>query len=245
MSEPRYFHYTRDGVQGVISYMCREGSQDDHPSLGHVLATSLQYQPTPSGFPDSKDYKHLISLEDRLDEALAGQGFVHFGHILGDGRFLVVFRGSQPGPTEITVKLGLLRKETVQLFRRFDERWEWHEAELVPTRRERVSSGQQDLHDQLKESGNVATIPRPVDFTARFRTADAASRFAEAMVAQGFTRGTEAIHKEAEDDFWCDLQLVTPVDEPTITTLSIQVEDLAVAAGGAFDGWGCPVVTGG
>ena len=242
MSEPQYFHFTREGVQGPKSYMCLEESKAEHPTLSCVLATSLEYAPESQGFPDSNAYKRLILIEDRMLDALTAQGFVYFGHILGDGRMLVVFRGSRPGPSEVTVKTGLLRKETIQLFRREDANWEWHEAELAPTRRERVSSGQQDLHDKLEEAGNAADRPRPVDFTGRFRTTEAAERFVRAMVSAGFKTAEPAVHREAADDFWCELQLVTTVDEPTMTTLSIQVEDLAQAEGGEFDGWGCQIV---
>lgn len=241
MDEPNLLLFARQETTGPKTIMCVDLDPADCMNLGWVATASLDYEAFPNGMPIDREYKRVSHWEDRLLDALAPLGWVYFGHINGMKRMVVVFRTEGPGPKEVTIKTGLLSKVTIPLYYRADENWNWHDSELAPTRRERMMINDRQLHDQLEDLGNIADIPRPVDFTARFPSAEAGARFVQMMVEKGFTPVNNPVRQESAEDFWCDLRRETSVDPETIASISIEVEDLAQAGGGFFDGWGCPV----
>jgi uncharacterized protein (TIGR01619 family) len=96
------------------------------------------------------------------------------------------------------------------------------------------------VRDQLLKAGDDSTAMRQVDHFAYFKTADGLKTFKDLVESAGYkivSAGSEPDERGLWALAFSKEQIPAEID-PVTWTLS----DMAKAAGGLYDGWGCPVV---
>ncbi|MGH6781870.1 MAG: ribonuclease E inhibitor RraB [Sphingomonadaceae bacterium] len=110
-----------------------------------------------------------------------------------------------------------------------------------PARLDEEWQADQDVLANLRENGDRADIPRPIDVSFR-GSPDALDDLAEAAEDLGF----EVIETEPSDDGepWLFLQRVQTSDAEAIKALTITCLQIEAMFGLEYDGWGCVAQTG-
>ncbi len=100
-----------------------------------------------------------------------------------------------------------------------------------------------DVIIQLQQRGDILTQPRTVDHCVVFPAGINPTEFLEDMKAKGFSSHDVGDPKGAERVF--ELRRDDPVELEHIHDIAMELTERVQAAGGTYDGWGCPVVTDG
>lgn len=221
--------------------MFREDLESLRASFPHLLSVTLSYQPNPVGVPAfSDEYKRNNLIEDKLEKAVPSS-VVLVGHLTGNGRTVILFVSKTPTVAPITVGLGLFKKETFTLVPPHPDPWAWYEANAKITQSEQEALVTKHHYDQLKQFGDVHTLPRNVDFAANFPTPEGRSAFLERVLGMGYSMGKQGTWDPEPDYLWCEFVRNTPIDPETLEPIVTELKNLAAEYGGKYDGWGCPV----
>ena len=144
--------------------------RDQYP---YAVTTLLSYRARDNGLPLAGEFDRISALEGKIIHALRQSGYLHAGHITGNGNSRVVFYGPENGPALVEVKTGLLSKTKVELAYRHDPNWEIFRHELEPTEFEFETCRSRPLMTKLKEVGDNHATVRTVDFAAKFASNEA------------------------------------------------------------------------
>jgi regulator of RNase E activity RraB len=239
--EPEYVLFTRTerGEPRVIT--ARIPLPEEREKLPYAMTASLPYRSQPNGLPVTGELSRVTDLEQKVGAAIAARGAIYFGHITGGGQMRVFYYG--PGAIEetITVKKGLLQKDEVKLESRQDPTWAVFGANLEPSPLEHEESRNLQLMQTLKQQGDNFAIPRPVDFSAFFDSAEAREAFLSEVEKQGFALGAGGKWQSEDGQFWCELVKTTSVEPNVIAQETLYLRETAQKHGGTFDGWATPV----
>lgn len=213
----------------------------ERASLSHAIVARLPFTAQPNGLPATGELQRVGEIEDKLDQELQALGALHIGHVTFNGSMLVLFYAPRPAPASLTVKLSLFKKAEIPLESRVDQDWQVFELEMAPTEMEQQVINNQNLLQVLAEKGDDASKVREVDFAARFGAeADRNAFLTSLPQIANFVKVNETWEPEPTD-FWCEFVISTSIERHTIATVCLELQKLAQANRGEFDGWACHV----
>jgi hypothetical protein len=228
-----------DGQPQVITVA--EAGPDERKSLPYLVLARMRVEAREDGLPADGELSRTGKIEDRVAPALKDINALHLGHICGAGYITAALAAKSSAPEFITVKTGLLKKETVALESRHDPEWSWFAQEMEPTPVEYEMSQNIGLHQTLSEYGNDPSKERPVDFACFLPTEAARDRFVEESSQKGFRLGEEGVWSNDQKHFvqvTCDMN----TEQEAIGEKCADLRASAKNLGGDLDGWACPVV---
>ncbi|MGI8923481.1 MAG: DUF695 domain-containing protein [Fimbriimonadales bacterium] len=216
---------------------------DKRERLPYAITVRLPYRAQENGLPAKGELGRVMDLEEKVMDALEPMGVLHLGHTTSNGE-MKVFLYSREQVTELlTVKAGLLKKETLKLESRLDPDWSIYEMEMAPSEMEYERAKFHQLFEVLDGHGDVASKPREVDFKAIFSTETQRSAFMNDVAAEGFLPSPEPVWEGDDGKFWCELIKTTSVEPDVICAETAYLRRKAELHGGEFDGWAYPVYT--
>ena len=198
------------------------------PGYDFLLLVEIPYPPD--------DYDFTIKLENRLETKLMALGAINIGHSLSPGRNKVAFRSKQSGPASVEIKTGLFKREQFAVVTYQDANWDEHAALFPLGQISDVTDGNEMLHKALNDAGDIATIPRNVDFCFFFRSADLRQQGLERLLTMGYFEMPEGMW-EVDGSFGLVVTANTPVVPDVMTEHCLKLEALADEIGAEFDGW--------
>lgn len=221
--------------------------RDERPSgTDTVYYVGLQIlDPGDHGMGVEPDVKELWRLEDEISDALVAKGFTYVGRLRSQGDWQLTFyaaSGREPELEELVqgalgegdrgYRVGSKEDPTWSYFEDFlmpdEERWQWILDRRVLT--------------NLAKSGDVHTVPRPVDHFIEFRNSASRDAFLIAARERGFSAEAGA-REEGEECHTAQLVRTDQVTLGHIHEVVMEIVELAEEHGGAYDGWGAPVQT--
>lgn len=239
MSE-RWTLYQRDRDGQVGLNLCLHVEPNRRQRLPHLATIRIPFQPREDGLPAAGQMDHAQKIEDKLNSALEPLGAVHVGHTVFGGSMVAAYYSPSALPSELTIKTGLLSKQTFEVVSREDAAWTYYAQELEPTEIEKVIGEYNRLHATLRQHGDDHTKVRPVDFAAFFNIAEDRSRFLERVLADGFRMGSQGTW-EPDGEFWCEITFDTSIEPNRVAEIVLSLRQIAGECNGEFDGWACPV----
>lgn len=218
---------------------------EDRPML---LWMWLQMRsPDDNGFASEDEEATLVEIEDTFIDAVElTTGAVFVGRVTTCGRREFYFYAKSADGFEDTIAEAMEPFDSYEFETgvQEDDEWRQYQEVLLPGPEDSQQIFNRQVIENLMESGDSLTTPRPVDFYASFPTKANRAAFVEAAINAGFELVSEKFNKEpdCENPFNVGLQRVTPVEFDVIDELTFQLFDLAQENDGEYDGWGSPVV---
>ncbi len=221
---------------------------DERPML---LWMWLQMQsPDENGFASEEEEPQLVKIEDAFIDAVeltTGATFV--GRVTTCGRREFYFYAKSDEGFEDTIA------EAMEPFEGYefetgvqeDEEWRQYQEVLLPGPEDSQQIFNRHVIENLMESGDTLTTPRPVDHFASFPTKADRAAFIQAAKDAGYEVISEKYNKEpdCETPFTVGLQRVSAVEFDIIDEMTFELFDLAMENNGDYEGWGAPVVPAG
>lgn len=204
------------------------------PGYDYLLLVEIPYPPG--------DYDFTIKLEERLEAKLMAFGAINIGHSLSPGRNQVAFRSKQPGPPSIEIKTGLLKKEQYAVVLYQDADWSEHAALFPLGQSSDVPHRNEMLHKALNDAGDIATIPRNVDFCFFFQSADLRQQGLDRLKAMGYLERSDGMW-ESDGSFGLVVYANTTVVPEVMTEHCNKLQALGEEINAEFDGWETEVRT--
>lgn len=214
-----------------------------------LLWMSLQMKsPDENGFASEEEEDLLTKIEDTFIDAVElTSNAILVGRITTAGRREFYFYSKTDEGFDDTIAEAMEQFEdyTFETGSEDDEEWGQYQNVLYPGAEDQQQIFNRQTIDQLTESGDVLTKPRPVDHFANFPTPENRTDFVTAVSATG---NYIVIDEDFDDDPDCELpygasiQRVSPVDWDTIEDITIELFDLARENDGEYEGWGSQVV---
>lgn len=186
----------------------------------------------PNGMGTQGELDRFAPIEDALGERVAAAGAELVGRIRGDGVWQICVHGPEHLP--LGLWLGELVGEDVELASEHDPEFVYLNDVLLPDEERYQWIMNRRLCQQIAESGDDLSAPRPVD---HFVDCDGAAP--PALVAAIRALGFEV--RPAEAGLEC--VKVHAIDLDTAHDASMTLFDLAAAHGARYGGWGAPVVS--
>lgn len=206
------------------------------PPVGHdthFIARVAMLDLGPHGMGTESESTVLSAWEDEVETALAAHDIVYVGRIRTAGVWQMSFYGPARAREHFVVSAPE-RVTTIEV--QYDPGWHFYEHTLLPSLERQQWMSDRAVVEQLEQRGDPLT-PRQVDHWAYFDTADARDAFLAAAEGDGFAR---AEHGDGEK-FVARVCRVDPVDLEGIHAAVMILVEYAVANGGDYDGWECPV----
>lgn len=214
-----------------------------------LLWMSLQMKsPDENGFASEEEEDLLTKIEDTFIDAVElTSNAILVGRITTAGRREFYFYSKTEEGFDDTIAEAMEQFEdyTFETGSEDDEEWGQYQNVLYPGAEDQQQIFNRQTIDQLTESGDVLTKPRPVDHFANFPTPENRTDFVTAVSATG---NYIVIDEDFDDDPDCEMpygasiQRVSPVDWDTIEDITIELFDLARENDGEYEGWGSQVV---
>lgn len=233
-----------DGNQAMFLYnhaLVRSAPMPDAPEL-YAVRVEMN-DPGERGLGSDTEAMWFFNFEDGVCEAAEQMNFIHVGRVRSAGQWELAFYGAAGrnfaevldavgpfGPDREISITGMDDPEWSYLlgYMAADaERWQWMMDYRVVT--------------QLSEAGDNLEVPRPVDHSANFPTADARAGFIAAVEQLGFD--VTSMEDRAADSWSVHLQREDQVMIGAIHDTVMDVVDLVDRFGGTYDGWGCPIAS--
>ena len=210
---------------------------DDLKGRPFALVAHIPYNAKPNGLPQDGQLNEAIAIEDEIIKSLQPYNALHMGHITYNGSLRAIFHASEPSPQTLTIRKGLFGKITVPIDCREDRELTLIDLELKPTPLEAEESRNRQLLQLLASKGDIASKPRPVDFAAKFPSADKREAFVSAVAAEGYLPSPKPYWEPGPGSFWCELVKTTTLEPNVIGHACLYLREQARSVGGEFDGW--------
>lgn len=226
------------------------GIGDDSPDSERPMllwAWIHMKSPTEDGFASEDEEPLLTQIEDTFIDAVElTTDAVLVGRITTCGRREFYFYAKSSDGFEDTIA------EAMQPYADYeyetgehaDDEWAQYFDVLFPAPEDAQQIFNRRVIEQLSDSGDTLTTPRPVDHFACFPSADERMSF----IAAAKEAGCEVAGEEHDEDpdtqfpYSVSLKKVSPVDLETIDEITFELFELARENGGEYDGWGAEVV---
>lgn len=236
-----YAIYVREesGLPKLITSV--EAIPTEVASLDYVAVARFPFREKDNGLPVDGELSRVNKLEAAIEETLKPLGAFFLGHITFKGAMQSAWLAGKGIPSEVALKTGLLKKETIPLDVRHDPLHSWFFTELAPTPVEIESSRNRQLHQTLAEHNDSAEAVRQVDFWAYFQSERQRTAFVEAITANGY-RLSKHSAAEGTHPFGCEFAADSDVMPETMATRCAFLRKEALLQDGDFDGWACPVI---
>lgn len=241
--ERRYGIYKRQdrGLPRIVSFL--EYEESEKSERPYAIIAKLPYVARHDGLPQQGELAKVHDLEEHIENSLQQDGALLLGHVTYNGAMLVLLYSPVPSSSKLVAKVNIFKKVEIELESRLDPNWDIFALEIEPTDLEAEQARNQQLLGILSQKGDDHSKPREVDFAARFPTADSRRQFISTVLANGFYTREEGSTWEYPDDFWCEVVLMTPIEDVVIAEQSLYVRKTADTFGGQFDGWACHVTS--
>jgi hypothetical protein len=240
----------------------------DLPLLGYVRF--FLNAPDEHGFPRQAEYDRLAEMEDALEDALrTGLAAVYVGRSASCGRFDLFFYLPKDADWDARLRetLAPFSEYAWEAGVQPDPEWEAYGQFLFPDSYAMLGIQNRRICRQLLDLGDDPAKSRRVEHWATFPDAASASAFSLAASRQGF-HADEVREEDVADaspdsgrqpaaQFLADEEsradgaaalvlvqaCVSRLDAPgEIDEATFVLTDLALAHGGVYEGWACPVM---
>ena len=126
-----------------------------------------------------------------------------------------------------------------------DPDWDLYFRILYPSPMEIIQIQNNEMVEDLLESGDSLTTPRPVEHLAFFASEEGRNGFEERLNGKNYAVISKHKNQDAEDEmpFGVHFQKETSVDWEIISELTYELADLASEFGGEYEGWDCEAIT--
>lgn len=203
--------------------------------------------PDDNGFPNEDEEPLLTTIEDTFIDAVElTTGAVLVGRVTTCGRREFYFYSKSEEGFEDTIAEAMQKYEDYEYETgaQEDEEWTQYFTVLYPGAEDAQQILNRQLIDQLEESGDVLTKPRPVDHFAYFASDEARAEFISHVIGAGYEFVGKKNNEDPDSDYpyGVNLKRVSAVDWDTIDEITFELFDLAREYGGDYDGWETPVV---
>ncbi|MEQ9501428.1 MAG: DUF695 domain-containing protein [Deltaproteobacteria bacterium] len=217
---------------------------ETHPTF---LWIGLQIlEPDDHGMGHRDDAEKLHAIEDRIAERAEKAGMLFVGRLRNNGDWQLSFYGTDEHEAQLEplAAAGLGGEARgIHVGAKPDPEWGYFSEFLFPPEERLQWMKNRDVVLQLQQHGDVLTQPRTIDHCVVFPPGIDPGEFLENMKSKGFTSHDVGDPKGAERVF--ELRRDDPVELEHIHEIAMELTELVEAAGGTYDGWGCPVVTDG
>lgn len=237
--EQKYITFSRveKGMPRIIS--STPFSDEQRGRTTHCAVVRLPYPAQANGLPRQGELPKVSELDDQLVLAMMQRGAIHAGHVVGNGEVKSIFYGADVLPESIEFRTGIFKKARFPIENSHDPQWHIYELDLAPTLEDVELHESHALFENLEKHGDIASIPREVDFTCIFPSAAQRSSFVEDAHAAGFEMKKDTWDEGGQ--FFCDLNKTTRVEREIMARECATLRALIKKHGGDFDGWGCPI----
>lgn len=208
--------------------------------------------PQENGMSSSEEAPRLHALEDAFTAPLAAAcGAELVGRITGDSRreFYYYGTGTEAFEQAARAVLANFPEYRFDLGTHHDPEWSQYLNVLYPGPRDLTGITNRRVIDALAEQGDDASLPRPIEHWAYFRSPEARAAFASQATAQGFAITGEHQSDEGENEqeeaeefpYGLVFKREDVAEWHAINDVTLALEELAEEHGGYYDGWESPV----
>lgn len=198
--------------------------------------------PGPEGLSTQEEFESLNLVEDQLVAALKAEA-LFVGRSTYAGARELFFYGSDPGVWETRVA------EVMKSFSEYrfevaisqDSAWTSYLEFLCPNREQAQSIENRRVCLALQQHGDSLTEARPIDHFAYFDEEAARARFVARAKSRGFDHQLLPPTPGASTQFGVRLVRLDVPSFEGIDAITLPLYREALAEGGEYDGWGCPV----
>lgn len=162
MSTIEYISYPRNLESRPVLGLIRKDFENLRSRYPYLATLTIPYHSQENGLPERSDYSRIVKIEDKLEVGVRPLG-EYIGHLVGEGRAILLFVFSNARPSPVTIRMGILNKE---MFAFDPADWNWFDASARPSAQEIVISKYAPLYDQLSQAGDRHSAVRPVDFAS-------------------------------------------------------------------------------
>ena len=239
-----FYPCTIDGRPAAIRVDLGQARHAPREELPTLLFVSVPLRdPDERGFVRREEFDAVTALEGALRKSLAAGGARHVGCVTTDGArdFFFYAGGGRDWEMAVAESLTAFPDYAYSLQIRDDPEWRSYLEFLYPTRDDMNLIMNNRVLRQLAEQGDVAELPRPIDYFLYFPTREAAEAAARAAVAEGFSLAENGLaERDGSPPVW-QVRL-SRIDAPSeIDDITARLLELADEGDGEFDGWGCLV----
>lgn len=218
-----------------------------HEHLGALPETALEVrirlrEANADGHPTGGEFDRLAALRERVTERVRAAGGDVVGRLTLNGHQYLIAYADLDEPTA-RAWLGALQEESgAELGWRIrpDPERQAYWSQLFPGEDDWQVVLDRRVVDQLRAHGDRLEIPRRLDHVARFPTEAAARAFATWAAATGYH--VDGVEAEGEGVSVAISHELVP-ELFAVARHTVPLRRRAVELGGAYDGWGCEVVT--
>lgn len=196
----------------------------------------------PDGMPDEDEAAQLSEVEDWWLDRMKGEGGVHVARMTCAGRRELFGYAKSDMIDDVVAEGRRLFGERYDFEGnlRPDPNWEVYSEFLYPD-----PMAQQRIHNfqvvtQLRHSGDVAGVTRPIDHSASFSTDAARKQFVDEIVEAGF-EVTAQEEGQGDLSFQLRFQSHNTTDLATIDAIVLPLWVRSRELEGRYDGWGTEV----
>jgi uncharacterized protein (TIGR01619 family) len=245
-SEERWEVYPGQVADEFAMFAVNLAPHPDAPfdNLRWLNIVRLGFEPLASGMPSEEMNDLLYEVEDILSDRAGTRGGIQVGRLTVQGRRELFFYSAT---NDAELVLSELQEEfgevlNVDTIGQLDAEWSVYFEFLYPKPLDFQRIHNQHVARLLAEHGDDCSISRQIDHVAFF--ADEANRrtFAREIVEQGFSIEQQSESDDGELRFQLSFTSVGTTDLATIDRLTVPLFVRIGELGGAYDGWGCPVM---
>jgi regulator of RNase E activity RraB len=196
--------------------------------------------PRPDGLSSSEEFDRLGVIDDALSTAMIRGGACYPGRNTSDGTrdFYFFVKDGARFEAEAAQVMAQFPEYEVDIGYRDDPECGAYRNFLYPSDRAWQTIRNRGVLEALEEAGDAPEALRQIDHWAYFPELSAANLFATFAVEEGFN-----IYDRHRADDGKYLVRCDRVDRPSeIDDVTLPLYDRAVALGGSYDGWECPVI---
>ena len=225
----------------LLNLAYREQRPPGHDTLYFAGLEILE--PGDHGMGLEPDVKELWRLEDLISAAATTNGFTYVGRVRSQGDWQLAFYAVSGKDDELESLVVEALGEADRGYRidsNPDAEWGYFHDFLMPDAERWQWIMNRRVVTNLEKSGDVHTIPRPVDHFIDFQDRSRRDAFLSAARERGFTAeaGTQ---EEGDDRHTAQLVRADPVTLGHIHEVVMDIIELAEAHAGDYNGWGAPV----
>lgn len=239
------FYFTMiDGSSGSIFFNDSLRSRAPVPGASSCVYVRLfMRQARPDGLSSSEEFDVLSAIDDALASELCQQlGAIYAGRATYAGLrdlFYYAAAGDVVAAAATKVMRGFPDYKC-EVGVRPDGDWKTYFEYLLPTPRDRQRMGNRDVCESLEQHGDPLLEAREIDHWAYFATAASRDAFVDRVTPLGYhVRHLSGPDQEREASSQYCAQIFRE-DVPTldeINEVTLELFDIAAAAGGTYDGW--------
>lgn len=197
------------------------------------------------GMPDENEAAQLAEVEDWWTERMQDDGGVHLGRMTCAGRreFFAYTKNDMGDDLVAEARRLFGERYDFEGNTRPDPAWEVYSGFLYPDELALRRIANFKVVTQLRHSGDLAHIVRPVDHHINFADETTRSAYTDELVEAGFEVVSTAFDEDDNDlPYALHVRSNHGTDLATVDSVVLPLWLRAREIGGSYDGWGSPVM---